>query len=520
MLKKNAKDTRALYAKGVAYATLATFEATIRRSWLSAARKAKTARNLPPGSFEYRSEFQRCENCNGTYNYAVGSLSWGTRLIVGVIGLGGDDKEPASRISNSQPRKAHRSQVDAKMLLVVVYGREESYEKALKLLDELHQKYPRNFMFDMSKASLYGKMNRWDLASQTYRDLADKIAAHKDGYERLRIEKVWYELANSQLQAEKYEDASRSFGLVTTGGSATTAAEKANAHLWMGRMSDTRNDRPDALKHYNAVLLLDVQNRIQRTGQTLQQETFLILNTVRPRCVILSRSFGPLAQLVEHLTFNQRVAGSSPARLINYLRPILKLRKNGRGNARGNNRGLVVENEKQEDQEEGKSSRQSGTQRHRGHDSGDDIQGHRGRCSGHDSRSGQITEVVARPFYPASSLIRLRRHHRDGHGALTLFEFGKGDEPQRLMSQASILNPRYVELDATLVLMHLSGTDMKLTGQERLAFQGNVQPPFSDVLTRMECDSCHNYDENTAAGHVSQSFDACIKRSDPVNHDG
>ena len=27
------------------------------------------------------------------------------------------------------------------------------------------------------------------------------------------------------------------------------------------------------------------------------------------------RSPGPVAQLVEHLTFNQRVAGSSPARL-------------------------------------------------------------------------------------------------------------------------------------------------------------------------------------------------------------
>ena len=31
---------------------------------------------------------------------------------------------------------------------------------------------------------------------------------------------------------------------------------------------------------------------------------------------------GPLAQLAEHLTFNERVAGSSPARLINNLRAI------------------------------------------------------------------------------------------------------------------------------------------------------------------------------------------------------
>jgi len=274
LLKKDPKDPRALYAKGVAYATLATFEATIRRSWLSAARKAKTARNLHKEVLSIDPNFNDARTAVGIYNYAVGSLSWGTRLIVGAIGLGGDGKEAGIKDLELAAQKGHRSQTDAKMLLVVVYGREESYEKALKLLDELHQKYPRNFMFDMSKASLYGKMHRWDLASQTYKDLVDKIAAHKDGYERLRVEKVWYELANSQLQAEKYEDASRSFGLVTTGATAT-AAEKANAHLWMGRMSDTRNDRPDALKHYNAVLSLDVPPETKSEAQRLIRKPFV-----------------------------------------------------------------------------------------------------------------------------------------------------------------------------------------------------------------------------------------------------
>ena len=32
------------------------------------------------------------------------------------------------------------------------------------------------------------------------------------------------------------------------------------------------------------------------------------------------RNIGPVAQSVEHLTFNQRVAGSSPARLTNKIR--------------------------------------------------------------------------------------------------------------------------------------------------------------------------------------------------------
>src|ERR1019366_4981950 len=38
-----------------------------------------------------------------------------------------------------------------------------------------------------------------------------------------------------------------------------------------------------------------------------------LLNWERP--VTIHPSFGPVAQLVEHVTFNHRVAGSSPARL-------------------------------------------------------------------------------------------------------------------------------------------------------------------------------------------------------------
>ena len=205
MLKKDPKSTRALYAKGASYATLASFEATIQRSWLSAARKAKTARNFHREVLKLDPNFNDARTTVGIYNYAVGSLSWGARVLVSMVGLGGEGKAVGIQDLEIAAAKGNRATVDAKMLLIVVYSREQQYDKALKLLDELHAKYPRNFMLDMSKASLYAKMKRWDLATQTYRQIAEKIASHKDGYERMRIEKVYYELANSEFQAQKYE---------------------------------------------------------------------------------------------------------------------------------------------------------------------------------------------------------------------------------------------------------------------------------------------------------------------------
>jgi tetratricopeptide (TPR) repeat protein len=190
-----------------------------------------------------------------------------------MVGLGGDGKEAGIEDLEIAAAKGHRATVDAKMLLIVVYSREQQYDKALKLLDELHAKYPRNFMLEMSKASLYTKMKRWDLAAQTYRQIGDKVATHKDGYDRMRIEKVYYELANSEFQAQKYDEAAHTFSLVTNGATATPN-EKANAHLWMGRMSDSRHDRPDALKHYNAVLGLEVDQEIKSDAQRLIRKPF------------------------------------------------------------------------------------------------------------------------------------------------------------------------------------------------------------------------------------------------------
>lgn len=266
MLKKNPKDIRAIYAKGASYATLAAYEATIRRAWLSAARKAKAARNYHKDVLEMDANFNDARAAVGIYNYAVGSLSWGARVLVSMVGLGGEGKEKGIQDLELAAAKGTRSAVDAKMVLIVVYGREQQYDKALKLIDQLHARYPRNFMLDMSRASLYGKMKRWDLAAQVYRDMVSKAVTHKDGYDRVRVEKIYYELAGSEFQAQKFDEAAKAYTVVTNSADATPN-EKATAHLWIGRMSDTAHNRTEALKHYKAILALNADASIKADAE-------------------------------------------------------------------------------------------------------------------------------------------------------------------------------------------------------------------------------------------------------------
>ena len=273
VLKKDPRNIDAHYARGVSYASLGSFEATVHRSWVTAARRAKTARDEHQQVLELDPNFNDARAAVGVYNYAVGSLSWAARLLVWGVGLGSGDKAGGIKDVELAASKGTRALVDSKMLLVVVYGREWQFEKACQLLDELHSKFPRNFMFDMTKASLFGKEKKWDMAAQTYAQMIEKVRAHKDGYDRMRIEKLYYELANSHFQAQKFAEAAATFDLVVKGPGAT-ANEKANAHLWMGRMLDTGNKRDEAVVHYKAVLALDCDSGLKNEARVLMKRPF------------------------------------------------------------------------------------------------------------------------------------------------------------------------------------------------------------------------------------------------------
>jgi tetratricopeptide (TPR) repeat protein len=273
ILKKDAKNINAHYAKGVSYASLGSFEATIRRSWVAAARKAKAARDEHQQVLAMDPNYNDARAAVGIYNYAVGSLSWTAKALVWMVGLGSGDKAGGIKDIELAASKGTRAVVDSKMLLVVVYGREWQFEKARKLLDELHARFPRNFMFDMTKASLFAKEKKWDQAAQTYMQMIEKQRAKKDGYDRIRLEKLQYELANAYFQGQKFGDAIPAFEIVIKGAGATPN-EKANSHLWVGRMNDTSNHRDVAIQHYNAVLALNCDPSLKSDARALLKKPF------------------------------------------------------------------------------------------------------------------------------------------------------------------------------------------------------------------------------------------------------
>src|SRR5262245_11726176 len=273
ILKKNPNDIRALYAIGVANSTLAAFEGIAKRSYRSALSDAKTARKYHMQVLQLDPNFHDANLSIGTYDYGVGVIPRFFRMFLGIVGISGAGKEEGIRKLQLAAAKGNYASTDAKIILIVFYNRERRYEESLKLIDELLAKYPRNFQLELEKAAVYDKMKNYNAALVTYRHVLGKIQAKQDGYDRLREERVYFGMGQINVYSLQLDNAVDSFNHVVRSGNAGPG-EKGEAHLWLGKIYDSRDERPKAVEQYNAVLKLDCSDETKDAARGYLRKPF------------------------------------------------------------------------------------------------------------------------------------------------------------------------------------------------------------------------------------------------------
>jgi tetratricopeptide (TPR) repeat protein len=274
ILAKNPNDVRALYSLGVSNATLASFEGTAKRAYWQAAQKTKEARKYHQQVLKLKPDFNDAFLSVGAYEYVVTVIPWGLRYTILLpLGLTDGDKEGGIKKLETVATKGERASTDAKMLLIVIYNREKRYDQALRVINELHEKYPRNFLFEMSKASIYGKMGNWNEAVAVYGQVLEKIRTKQNGYERLREERMYYEIAKGNIYRGKPEDSIAQFTRVVSS-SNSTPDEKADSYIWLGKIFDSQRLHPKALEQYRAVLNLNCAPEYKQTAQDLIRKPY------------------------------------------------------------------------------------------------------------------------------------------------------------------------------------------------------------------------------------------------------
>lgn len=247
-LRAHPNDVNALYARGITRAQFSTYTALIERAWFSALRNAVGARHDHERVLELSPHYTDAKLVVGAHNYVMGSLPWGVKTAVALVGLSGS-KEKGIDYLYEVARSNGENSVDARIALLLFLRRERRYSEALTVLRGLIAQYPQNVLFGLEEGNLLRSLNQD--AAAVYRRIWQ---AGRDG----KYPGLHYELAalylGDVLRAQKdYAGAAAAYELVQQAPQPDSESlQKAN--LGAGEMYDLQQKRDLATKKYRAVI--------------------------------------------------------------------------------------------------------------------------------------------------------------------------------------------------------------------------------------------------------------------------
>lgn len=252
-LEHDSKDVKTLYARGVTRGLRATYTALVERSWFAALRSALGARRDHQRVLDLDPGFTDAKMVVGIHNYVIGSLSWGVKIAVAMVGIGGSKKKGIEYLYDVANCTSCEDSTDAKIVLALFLRREGRFAEALELDRSLARAYPRNVLFALEEPNIQRSMGKNQEAEAGYRRIFQEGREGRfNGH---------YELASFSLgellRAEKnYQAAADAYDLVDTVRKPDPEVQQ-RANLAAGEMYDLMKKRNLALQKYQTVIAED-----------------------------------------------------------------------------------------------------------------------------------------------------------------------------------------------------------------------------------------------------------------------
>ena len=211
----------------------------MERAWFSALRNAVGARHDHERVLELSPQYVDAKLVVGAHNYVMGSLPWGVKVAVSLVGLSGS-KEKGIEYLYEVARANPENSVDAKIALLLFLRREHRYSEALVLLRSMIQQYPQNVLMALEEGTLLRSLNQYGDAAAAYRKVWD---AGKSGkYPGLHYELAAEYLGDLLRSQKDYAAAAAAYELVAQAQTPDSEVlQKAN--LGAGEMYDLQRKR-------------------------------------------------------------------------------------------------------------------------------------------------------------------------------------------------------------------------------------------------------------------------------------
>ena len=150
-LRQNPSDTEALYFLGAVEGLESAFAAGVERRFMAALRSGSRSVDRHREVLKREPDYRDAELTIGLYNYIVGSLPIGVKLVAGTMGYRGSRKRGLETLERVAKEGKWARDV-ARVLLVDLYKREKRWNDAANVAGELSTRYPRNYLFKLQIA--------------------------------------------------------------------------------------------------------------------------------------------------------------------------------------------------------------------------------------------------------------------------------------------------------------------------------------------------------------------------------
>jgi tetratricopeptide (TPR) repeat protein len=265
-------DLNALFVRGWARSLKATYEAWVEREYVSGLRLAFQAHSDHQHLLDRDPDYVDAKLVVGVYQFVIGSLSFGFKMVVGFAGIGGSKSKGLELLYDSAARGVITS-VESRTCIALFLRREAQYKKAIEIVRTQVKEYPRDFLFRLEEANLLKDDGQGLAAITAYRGILDeaKVPGH---YPNAHLELAYFALGDTLRGQKMYPEAVSAYEQATF--QSTISAElKRRSLLAAGQVYDLMHEHDKARDEYLAVVAAgadttqaDLARKYMRTAYT------------------------------------------------------------------------------------------------------------------------------------------------------------------------------------------------------------------------------------------------------------
>jgi tetratricopeptide (TPR) repeat protein len=188
-LEKNENDIDAMFFLGGAYGSLGRYYA-LTKSYLNAYWYGKKGKNYLEDVIEMDSTYYDAYLGLGMYHYLADVLPRFVKILSVILGMEGNREQGIQEIKLSAEKGLY-TKTEAMFFLGALYTyREDRYEEAIEIFNELLEKYPQNPGALLTLGRCYANMGQCDMAEASF----NNILKNKESQSRLPRGSVFYQL--------------------------------------------------------------------------------------------------------------------------------------------------------------------------------------------------------------------------------------------------------------------------------------------------------------------------------------